>query len=52
LPFHNGRQLREWSQCQANGIVTAGLGWAQADGNPIEEIRPGDVVIVMVRAKM
>lgn len=25
-------------------IVTAGLGWAQIEGEPIEEIRPGDVV--------
>ena len=25
-------------------IVTAGCGWAQHDGGPIEEIRPGDVV--------
>jgi quercetin dioxygenase-like cupin family protein len=25
-------------------IVTAGLGWVQAEGGPIEEIRPGDVV--------
>jgi quercetin dioxygenase-like cupin family protein len=25
-------------------IVTSGLGWAQAEGGPIEEIRPGDVV--------
>jgi quercetin dioxygenase-like cupin family protein len=25
-------------------IVTAGCGWAQRDGGPIEEIRPGDVV--------
>ncbi|KMO26077.1 cupin [Methylobacterium variabile] len=25
-------------------IVTAGLGWAQVEGGPIEEIRPGDVV--------
>jgi quercetin dioxygenase-like cupin family protein len=25
-------------------IVTAGLGWAQRDGGPIEELRPGDVV--------
>jgi quercetin dioxygenase-like cupin family protein len=25
-------------------VVTAGLGWAQRDGGPIEEIRPGDVV--------
>jgi quercetin dioxygenase-like cupin family protein len=25
-------------------IVTAGLGWAQRDGGPIDEIRPGDVV--------
>ncbi len=25
-------------------IVTAGLGWAQTDGGPVEEIRPGDVI--------
>jgi quercetin dioxygenase-like cupin family protein len=25
-------------------IVTSGLGWAQAEGEAIEEIRPGDVV--------
>lgn len=25
-------------------IVTAGLGWHQCEGGPIEEIRPGDVV--------
>lgn len=25
-------------------IVTSGLGWAQRDGGPMEEIRPGDVV--------
>ena len=25
-------------------IVTSGLGWAQAEGGPTEEIRPGDVV--------
>ena len=25
-------------------IVTAGLGWAQRDGGPVHEIRPGDVV--------
>jgi quercetin dioxygenase-like cupin family protein len=25
-------------------IVTSGLGWAQCDGGPLEEIRPGDVV--------
>ena len=25
-------------------IVTAGLGWAQTEGGPIEEVRPGDVV--------
>src|SRR2546429_6746741 len=24
-------------------IVTAGCGWVQRDGGPIEEIRPGDV---------
>src|SRR3979490_2097438 len=27
-------------------IVTAGCGWAQRQGGPIEEIRPGDVVWV------
>lgn len=26
-------------------IVIAGTGWAQHDGGPIEEIRPGDVVL-------
>ena len=25
-------------------IVTAGCGWAQREGGPIEEIKPGDVV--------
>ncbi len=25
-------------------IVTAGSGWAQREGGPVEEIRPGDVV--------
>jgi quercetin dioxygenase-like cupin family protein len=25
-------------------IVTAGLGWMQREGGPVEEIRPGDVV--------
>ncbi|MGD0735443.1 MAG: cupin domain-containing protein [Terracidiphilus sp.] len=25
-------------------IVTAGVGWAQHEGGPVEEIRPGDVV--------
>jgi Uncharacterized conserved protein, contains double-stranded beta-helix domain len=25
-------------------IVTAGCGWAQKEGGPVEEIRPGDVV--------
>ena len=25
-------------------IVTSGLGWAQREGGPIEEIQPGDVV--------
>ncbi|MCJ2014473.1 cupin domain-containing protein [Methylobacterium sp. J-076] len=25
-------------------IVTAGVGWAQSRGGPVEEIRPGDVV--------
>jgi quercetin dioxygenase-like cupin family protein len=27
-------------------IVTAGCGWAQREGGPVEEIRPGDVVWV------
>jgi quercetin dioxygenase-like cupin family protein len=25
-------------------VVTGGLGWAQRDGGPVEEIHPGDVV--------
>ena len=25
-------------------IVSAGLGWAQRDGGPVEEIKPGDIV--------
>lgn len=25
-------------------IVTSGVGWAQREGGPIEEIRPGDVI--------
>jgi quercetin dioxygenase-like cupin family protein len=25
-------------------IVTAGCGWVQRDGEPVEEIRPGDVI--------
>lgn len=25
-------------------IITAGLGWVQIEGGPIEEVRPGDVV--------
>jgi quercetin dioxygenase-like cupin family protein len=25
-------------------IITAGCGWVQRDGGPVEEIRPGDVV--------
>lgn len=25
-------------------VVTAGVGWAQVEGGPVEEIRPGDVV--------
>jgi quercetin dioxygenase-like cupin family protein len=27
-------------------IVTAGCGWAQREGGPVEEIRPGDVSLV------
>lgn len=25
-------------------VVTAGLGWVQREGGPVEEVRPGDVV--------
>ncbi|WP_436486652.1 (R)-mandelonitrile lyase [Chitinophaga sp. ARDCPP14] len=25
-------------------IITAGLGWVQREGGPVEEVRPGDVV--------
>ena len=25
-------------------VVVAGLGWAQHDGGPVQELRPGDVV--------
>lgn len=25
-------------------IVTAGLGWVQSDGGPVEEVRPGDII--------
>ena len=25
-------------------IVTAGCGWVQCEGGPVEEIRPGDVI--------
>ena len=32
-------------------IVTAGCGWAQREGGPIEEIRPGDVVWFSPREK-
>ena len=32
-------------------IVTAGCGWAQREGGPVEEIRPGDVVWFAPREK-
>ncbi len=32
-------------------IVTAGCGWAQRDGGPVEEIRPGDVVWIQAGEK-
>jgi quercetin dioxygenase-like cupin family protein len=32
-------------------IVTFGLGWAQREGGPIEEIRAGDVVCFESREK-
>jgi quercetin dioxygenase-like cupin family protein len=25
-------------------IITAGLGWVQSDGGPVEEVRPGDII--------
>lgn len=25
-------------------VIVSGIGWVQAEGNPIEEVRPGDVV--------
>ena len=27
-------------------VVTAGLGWVQREGGPVEEMRPGDVVLI------
>ena len=32
-------------------IVTAGLGWVQRWGGPVEEIRPGDVIWIPPREK-
>ena len=32
-------------------IVTAGLGWIQRWGGPVEEIRPGDVVVGRYRSR-
>src|SRR5687768_3197342 len=32
-------------------IVTSGCGWAQREGSPVEEIRPGDVVWFPPRVK-
>jgi quercetin dioxygenase-like cupin family protein len=32
-------------------IVTSGLGWAQCEGESVEEIRPGDIVWFPPRAK-
>ncbi|SIT54098.1 Cupin [Mesorhizobium prunaredense] len=32
-------------------IVTAGLGWVQREGAPVEEIRPGDVVWILPGVK-
>lgn len=32
-------------------LVTAGLGWAQRENGPLEEIRPGDVVVVRAWGK-
>ena len=27
-------------------LITSGLGWVQRDGGPVEEVRPGDIVVV------
>jgi quercetin dioxygenase-like cupin family protein len=32
-------------------IVTAGFGWAQREGGPVEEIRPGDVIWIEPQEK-
>ena len=32
-------------------IVTAGCGWVQLEGKPVQEIRPGDVVWIAPREK-
>lgn len=32
-------------------IITAGLGWVQREGGPIEEVRPGDVIWFPSRLK-
>ena len=32
-------------------IVTAGCGWAQREGGPVEEIRPGDVIAIPAGVK-
>jgi quercetin dioxygenase-like cupin family protein len=32
-------------------IVTAGLGWVQREGGPVEEIRPGDVIWIAPAVK-
>ena len=32
-------------------LITAGLGWVQQDGGPVEEVRPGDIVWFPPREK-
>ncbi|MCK5778641.1 MAG: cupin domain-containing protein [Rhodospirillales bacterium] len=32
-------------------IVTSGLGWVQLEGGPVEEIRPGDTVVIPPNAR-
>ena len=32
-------------------IITQGLGWVQRDGGPVEEVKPGDVVLFEVGEK-
>jgi quercetin dioxygenase-like cupin family protein len=47
LSLHSSRVQEQRGHTHPLGqtlIVTAGCGWAQREGGPIEEIHPGDVV--------